>query len=235
MLLCTGAITTHKFVSRDSNGQIITRTIASVTSKADRPWVGEMSLWQRKPRMGTAVVTAKARLLIIDSSGFEQFLSLAPDFRMYLNRGRAVTEEPANKSKLGVTLKESVIEEEQNKIITAAAVKWGTGGKFGGIDAVDDRDDMSLFAERWVRLVTYVLKKAGIMSEARHTTVSFKASDYQTLPVSPRAARSQSENAMASPEVKVAKPASKSWNGRVERGASYKRRGRREEALVIQA
>ena len=52
-----------------------------------RAIVGEVALWLRKPRQGSALVVSDvARLLVVDEFYFDQFLAHVPDFRPYLNK-----------------------------------------------------------------------------------------------------------------------------------------------------
>ena len=83
-IVADGAVEIHKSGGKFSGS----RVVAMITHTSDRPWFGEVALWMRKPRAGSALVVSEptARLLVIDEIHFDAFLANVPDFRPYLNK-----------------------------------------------------------------------------------------------------------------------------------------------------
>jgi len=178
-IISTGAVEIHKNAGRFAGS----RVVSSVTPDIDRPWFGEVALWLRKPRAGSAVVTSETcRVLVIDEMDFDAFLAMVPDFRPYVNKNhRQVTQH--TKKGGSVTLEAAAAEEERLHTTTAVTATWQSGGRLGGRTDLD-ATDRSLFAERWERIVTALLYLPGADDGERggggrgHSTVSFRTADY---------------------------------------------------------
>ena len=164
-----------------------------------RPWFGEVGLFARKPRVGSAQVAENALLLVVEEINFDAFLSAVPDFRSYLNKSHSQASTVNERASSGkqLTLEQSAIEEQRLREQAHVALKWQSGGLIGGKER-DDGADRSIFAERWERIVTALLymsdRRARPGAGAQYATVSFKTKDYvwkppNSAPSSPRARR----------------------------------------------
>ena len=159
------------------------KVVSSIDKHAHRPWFGEVALFMRKPRAGSALIVERARLLVVDEINFDTFLAMVPDFRPYLNKNHKQPSALAGNKKGMLTLEQSTAEEEKLKEQANVAMKWQSGSRLGG-KKKDDGAERSIFAERWERLVTSILylyqRKAGEGGGGggRYSTVSFKTKDY---------------------------------------------------------
>ena len=173
------------------------RVVNSITPNMDRPWFGEVALFLRKPRAGSALVVSETvRLLVVDEIHFDAFLAMVPDFRPYLNKNHnqaSVLKQKKNLMELQAAEQETAeLQAKQN-----VAAQWQSGGRLGGTENGPEEDGQrSIFAERWERMVTSLLYLPGAngqMNSSRgarhHSTVSFKTKDYMYVPSPPKSAR----------------------------------------------
>ena len=179
------------------------RVVSLITPQSDRPWFGEVALWLRKPRAGSAlVVSERARFLVVDEVHFDQFLAHVPDFRPYINKNHkqeasllkgkpAVSLSDVDSTAKAIESAEAQIEKHNQQ--ASIAFKMQSGGRLGGRQK-DEMAERSLFAERWERMVTTLLympsesrREAMEAMATRHKTVSFRTCDYvQPAPSSAR-------------------------------------------------
>ena len=194
-IVCDGRVEIHK----QGHKLEAASTISSIESKSMRPWFGEVGLFVRKPRVGSAQVAENALLLVVEEINFDAFLSAVPDFRSYLNKSHSQASTVNERASSGkqLTLEQSAIEEQRLREQAHVALKWQSGGLIGGKER-DDGADRSIFAERWERIVTALLymsdRRARPGAGAQYATVSFKTKDYvwkppNSAPSSPRARR----------------------------------------------
>ena len=187
-IVADGAVEIHKAGGKFSGS----RVVSLITHSSDRPWFGEVALWLRKPRAGTAVVVSEpeCKLLVIDEINFDAFLANVPDFRPYLNKNHS--QASVLKSKAGTMSVEAAMEEDAKLEQTSAvAMQWQSGGRLGGRNQ-NDMSERSVYAERWERLVTALLympsessdRSRLLGSRSEHSTVSFRTCDYMPPPPS---------------------------------------------------
>jgi len=180
-VVADGAIEIHKAGGRFSGS----RVVSMITQASDRPWLGEVALWLRKPRAGSALVVSETcHLLVVDEINFDQFLSLVPDFRPYLNKNHKQASVVSTKKGL-MSLEAATASEEESKKTTTVVGQWQSGGRLGGRNQ-GDMAERSIFAERWERLVTSLLYMpsesnglARSSGRGPHSTVSFRTADYK--------------------------------------------------------
>merc|ERR1712176_1564764 len=73
-ILLDGTVTMYR--RRDGNNV----PLATYVAKSDRPWFGELSLWQSKPRAASAIPAEFSKLLKLPSANFSTFLQICPAF-----------------------------------------------------------------------------------------------------------------------------------------------------------
>jgi len=185
-IMSEGAVEVHKMVGRTAFSG--SRVISRIEPTSDRPWFGEVAMWLRKPRQGTAFVAERARMLVVDEMNFDAFLALVPDFRPYLNKSHV--QATTHSKQRNISLEQSAAEEARVAEQSAVALRWKSGARLGGKS--DELAERSIFAERWERIVTSLLyfnrSAAGADSYSSSvSTVSFRTADYVFDGAKPRA------------------------------------------------
>lgn len=156
-----------------------------------RPWFGEYALWFSKPRNATAVALAPSRLLGMHSSHFAAFLELVPDFLSSSSFAAGRRRSLAN-----TFLKAGTVSNESVGVVAAAALRWASQGGLRsgagctGLQAHKIRARLSVFAERWERMVCAMLLSSaarGANWESRHRvrsqrTFSLRVEDFNNHP-----------------------------------------------------
>lgn len=189
-IVSEGAVEIHKAAGKYTGSRIV----SLVTPRNDRPWFGEVAMWLRKPRAGSALVVEDARLLVVDEVHFDDFLSMVPDFRPYLNKNHKQDASLAKQGDGGGAKSLDEIMGEQTKTAEQASVltKWQSRGLLGKADdGKQPAAERSMYAERWERWVTTLLYmsesgSAALRDDGGGATVSFRTADYTW---SPRAVR----------------------------------------------
>ena len=200
-IVSEGAVEIHKAGGRFSGS----RVVSMITSTNDRPWFGEVALWLRKPRAGSAIaVSESCRLLSVDEIHFDTFLAHVPDFRPYLNKNHKQASVLANKKGIvsleAAAAEDSSLGEKQNVL-----AQWHSGGRLGGRGGDStDLKERSVYAERWERMVTMLLympldgmalPSASARSERNPlSTVSFRTADYVHRPDTRTSVRRSSDD-----------------------------------------
>ena len=80
-----------------------------------------------------------------------------------------------------MTLELSLADEAQNRMQSAVSVVWQSGARLGtnAVLGASGAAERSAFAERWERIVTVMLARAGDSDYTKAmATVSFKTTDY---------------------------------------------------------
>jgi CRP-like cAMP-binding protein len=176
-IVSDGVVEIHKSGSKYSGS----RVVSVITPTMDRPWFGEVAMWMRKPRQGSAIVGTDARLLVIEEINFDAFLNMVPDFRPYLNKNHKQTTVHNNvHNKDRRSLEVAQAEEQKLTEQSNVAMKWQSGGRLGS-GGKDDLQERSLYAERWERIVSAMLFRTGHTPAGgvrAVTTVSFRTADY---------------------------------------------------------
>ena len=177
-IVSEGTVEIHKHGGKFSGS----RVVSSIDVKSARPWFGEVALFMRKPRAGSALIVETARLLVVDEINFDPFLAMVPDFRPYLNKNHKQASAFKEKNKGMLTIEQSTAEEQKLQEQAQVAMKWQSGSMLGA-KSKDDMAERSIFAERWERLVTSLLymsnrQAGGGGGGSNYNTVSFKTSDY---------------------------------------------------------
>jgi len=168
-------------LGRDMNGNARPAIVlARVDPASERPWFGELQLFVRLPRHSTATVLQPARLLRLSPNHFEEFLELLPDFRTFLNRSTRSSAAHAISNR-EMTLEQSRADEARNRMQSTVSVVWQSGARLGtnAVLGASGAAERSAFAERWERIVTAMLARAGDSDYTKAmATVSFKTTDY---------------------------------------------------------
>jgi CRP-like cAMP-binding protein len=108
------------------------QTIATVIARSERPWFGELALWESKPRAATATCEEPTKLLVVHSHNFAKFLALCPEFRDIFSSGSTayniinmLKAKPKTKSLLQTerVLKDSKGREHRITVMAAEAVE----------------------------------------------------------------------------------------------------------------